>query len=626
MKQVVIGTAGHIDHGKTALVKALTGVNTDRLPEEKARGMTIDLGFAFLTDNITIIDVPGHERFVRNMVAGVSTVDIALITIAADDGIMPQTREHIDILHLLGVELGCIVITKIDLIEDSEWIDLLEEDIREYLKESPFENLPILRVSSENGDGVEDVRLVLMDLAKRTVEKEDRGFFRLFVDRVFSMKGFGTVVTGTVVSGSLNEGDEIEILPRGGVAKVRGLQSHGKHVESIHLGDRAALNLTNVDKSLLSRGFELVSEGFIKPTQTIGSEISLLSRTERVIRHEQRVRVHVGTDEVIGKVLLTHPVQKVLNPGETSAVLIKLEKETSVAMEDPFILRFYSPPETIGGGVIIDPHPPKQWKVNKKWLNSLVGLSQQERLKYFFISRAKKPLTLKEWDKKWQVTSPVFRRLLSGIETIEFGSIDNPIITLRSLVENQKLIYIKAVENFHTQSPYKKGISKDNLRQSLDFSISLFNFLTPKLEGEGRISVTDGKVQRSGFTIELNKKDQEMVNRVEDAIKKARFTPPSLSELVKKFNLSIPQLMQMMFILKDQGKSVEIERELWYHVDHINALERELRKFFKTNSSMGVSDFKSLTNTTRKHAIPLLEHFDKRQITKRDGNLRILVS
>ena len=626
MHQIIIGTAGHIDHGKTALVKALTGMDTDRLPEEKERGMTIDLGFAFLTDDITIIDVPGHEKFIRNMVAGVSTIDIALITVAADDGIMPQTREHVDILRLLGIKFGCFVITKIDLVEDSDWLDLLEEDIRDYAKDSFFENTPIVRVSSETGEGVEEVRSILIHLAGQAVEKRDRGFFRLFVDRVFTMKGFGTVVTGTVVSGCLNEGDGVEILPRGGVSKVRGLQTHGLPVPSVYLGDRAALNLSNVDKSVLKRGSQLASKGFLKPTSAIGAEISLLPQTNRIIRHQQRVRVHLGTDEVMGKVFFVRTDQKKLNPGETSMILIKLEKDAAVAIDDPLIVRFYSPPETIGGGVIIDPFPPDRWKVCRSWLESLVGLNQKERLRKFLESFASEPLTLKEWCHRYQVSPSVFRQLIIDLQVIKFGSQDNPFVTLTSSLENQKRAYLEEIRNFHHQSPYKMGIARDSLRQNLGFSISLFDFLTFHLENEGKINVLEGLVRKHGFRIELNTKDQELANHIEEELKKTKFTPPSLTELATTQKTSLSKILQLMHILKNQGKAEEVEDNLWFHVDHLHSIEERIRNFFEDKSFMAVNDFKLLTKTTRKHAIPLLEYFDRRRLTQRDGNQRVLFS
>lgn len=627
MAQVVIGTAGHIDHGKTALVKALTGTDTDRLPEEKKRGMTIDLGFAFLSDNITIIDVPGHEKFIRNMVAGVTSVDIALITVAADDGIMPQTREHIDILRLLGIHQGCIAITKVDLIEDTEWIDLLEEDIRGYMNGSFLENFPILRVSSETGEGVEQVKGTLLHLARQVVKKEGRGFFRLFVDRAFSMKGFGTVVTGTVVSGSVSVGDEVELLPNQVVAKIRGLQSHGLTVQSVGLGDRAALNLTGVEKTELWRGSQVVTRGSIDPTDAVGAEIFMLSTTDREIEHEQRVRVHLGTDEIMGKVLLAASGrEKSISPGQTATVLIKLERIAAVALDDPVIVRFYSPPETIGGGVVVDTSPPSRWKQARLWLKSLGGLRQTERLERFLASTVNEPLTLSGWSQRWQVSEQVFRQSLADLEITEFGSKGSPFITLSSAVDSQKQACIEALSDFHRRYPYRGGITRDRLRKDLGFSAGLFEFLIEELETGGEIETAEGLIRISGFRIELSDEDEKIIIRLEKILKGERFTPPSLSDLAGMVELTVEKTLQFMHILKGKGKAVEVGRELWFHTEHLNWADAEIRAFLEAHTSMAVNDFKSLTNTTRKHAIPLLEYFDRCRVTQRQGDRRVLFS
>ncbi len=309
MNQIVIGLAGHIDHGKTSVVKALTGINTDRLEEEIRRGMTIDIGFAFLTDRITLIDVPGHEKFVKNMMAGVSGVDAALLIIAADDGVMPQTREHFDILKLLGVRNGVIALNKIDLV-DEEWLEMVEADIQEMVTGSFLEKAPVIRVSAENNIGFEKLRMSLIDMCSIISPKTDRGIFRLWVDRVFTIKGFGTVVTGTVSSGSLKTGEVLELLPGGKKVKIRGLQTHSKPVNEVTLGDRAAINLQGVEKDELNRGFQLSTPGFFKTTSRIGVGLSLLPTTMKEIRQNQRLRIHAGTQEVMARVSLID--QKIL--------------------------------------------------------------------------------------------------------------------------------------------------------------------------------------------------------------------------------------------------------------------------------------------------------------------------
>ena len=625
MSQIVIGTAGHIDHGKTALVEALTGTNTDRLPAEQERGMTIDLGFAFLTDDITIIDVPGHERFIRNMMAGVTTVDIALVAIAADDGIMPQTKEHLDILELLSVKSGCIAITKLDLAEDPDWLDLLEEDIRDYVKGSFLEAAPIVRVSAVTGDGIEDLRQVLLDLSSDAVEKSDRGFFRLFVDREFAMKGFGTVVTGTVVSGSAATGDELEILPAQMKVKVRGLQSHGKEVAGVSLGDRASLNLSGGDKERIYRGSQVVAKGFMHPSSEIGVMLKILDRSGRSVKHEQRVRVHVGTDEVMGRVYLADGAgKKKLQPGAESAALIRLEKSVGAAMGDPVVIRFYSPAETIGGGAVIDPAPPKKWKESRQWLALLMGENEQQRLVLFLKASKKKPLSLKQWAAKWQISRENFEALLSNLEVDKFGVPDHPFIQLRSDGESLTEEYRRVMQESHKQRLYRKGIPKEELRQQLKLSRPVFDFTTEKLVSQGEIGLAKGLVLLEGFHVELSSRDKELAERVEGQLRQSDLTPPSLADLASFLGVSSSDLLSILHVLKDQDQVVEVNENLWYHRESLDQLEQKVRDFFRSQSLLPVNDFKSITHTTRKHAIPLLEYLDEHEITRREGDHRIL--
>ncbi|MFQ6616287.1 MAG: selenocysteine-specific translation elongation factor, partial [Fidelibacterota bacterium] len=627
MNQVVIGTAGHIDHGKTTLVKALTGTDTDRLPQEKSREMTIDLGFAFLTDDITIIDVPGHEKFIRNMVAGVSTVDIALVTIAADDGIMPQTREHIDILRLLEVPSGCIALTKTDLVEDPAWLDLLEEEIGEYVQGSFLEGAPVVRVSGETGEGVETLRRVLESLAGEARAKTDRGFFRMYVDRVFTLKGIGTVVTGTVTGGSLNKGGEVEILPGGKISKVRGLQSHERDVPSVSLGDRAAVNLSHADRSDLRRGSQLVSPGFMTSTRRLGVELSLVDGTTRSVRHQQRVRVHAGTDQVMGRVYLAgENPKRQLHGGDTDGVLIRLEKEVAAAVNDPLIIRFYSPAETIGGGTVIDTDPPAQWKTCRTWIRSLSGLDLLGRLKTYLDRYADRPLSLEAWSRRWQVAPGIIRQWLVDLPTVEFGSPENPFVTLKEAVSSQKENLVGTLEQFHQDSPYKRGISRDDLRKREGLSGPLFDHLCSQLESENRIEAVQGVVRLKEFRPRFKEKDRALARKVETILKESAFTPPTLKELEGDLDLSRSRILEIMHVLKQDGKVVEVGRDLWFPADLMASLEGEIKTFLRQNSSLAVPQFKSMTHTTRKHAIPLLEYLDRKKVTRRKGDQRVLGS
>ncbi len=623
MPQIVIGTAGHIDHGKTVLVKALTGTDTDSHPEEKERGMTIDLGFAFLTDDITVIDVPGHEKFIRNMVAGASTIDIALLTIASDDGIMPQTREHLDILKLLGVQTGCIAITKIDLIEESEWLDLLEEEIVEYVQDSFLDNAPIIRVSSVTGEGVEELRKILLNIAGQVKEKKDRGFFRLCVDRVFTKKGFGTVVTGTVVSGSLSTGEEVEILPNGIVTKVRALQSHAREVRSVKTGDRAAINLAKIECRNLKRGTVIASCGMLQTTTAIGVEISLISSTLRRLKHEQRIRVHLGTDEILGRVFLAGK-KKELKAGESSPALIKLESPIVPAVDDPVIIRFYSPAETMGGGKVIDANPPPKWKMGKKWLSDIFGLSSEERFKKFLKESTNFPLTVMDWTHRWQLSEGNIKTLAEKVDVIRFGLDENPYILLCSSVDGHKDRLIGFLETFHSRNPYKKGTRREELIQKMDVSLPLYDFLTESLKSDGKVEIDDGFIRLAGFQIQLESDDLAITQKVENHLLDSGFTLLSSSEIATLQNVPISHLLQLLHILKNDNKIVEINRDLWIHIENLKSLKLKVRQFFENNTKMSVVDFKSFTNTTRKHAIPLLEYLDKHGVTVRDGNVRIL--
>ncbi len=362
--QIVIGTAGHIDHGKTSLVKALTGTDTDHLVEEKNRGMTIDLGFAYLNEEITIIDVPGHEKFVKNMVAGVSTIQIALIVIAADDGLMPQSYEHIDILQFLNVQHAIIALTKTDIAEES-WIKMVEKDISSYLDKTNFKNANIVRTSTKTLEGIDKLNKEIISLSKNLIANKDRGFFYLPVDRVFSKKGHGTVVTGTVLSGSLIPGEEVDIIPGNNKALARSLQTHGNITSKVQMGDRAAINLSNIDKDKINRGSVLVEKNLIEPSSRIIAYIKMTNNTKWKIKNKQSVHLHLGTSQVVAKVIT---FGFTLSSGQSGNVLFELNYPISAINDQRFIIRSLSPMETIGGCVVLDQNP----RFSKKELKNFI--------------------------------------------------------------------------------------------------------------------------------------------------------------------------------------------------------------------------------------------------------------
>ncbi len=353
-RQFVIGMAGHIDHGKTALVKSLTGIDTDRLKEEKNRGITIDLGFAHLTGNITIIDVPGHEKLIKNMVAGVSTIDLVLFVIAADDGIMPQTREHLDIVNLLGIRNAVFVITKIDLVEE-EWLDLVEEEIRKLLKQKGFSGAPVLRASGVTGQGVEEVREVILNQLQETSVRRDDGIFRMPVDRAFLKAGFGSIVTGSVISGALNSGEMVEIMPEKINQRVRSLQSHDQEVSRVKAGYRAAINLAGLEIARLYRGQMVTLPGYYDPVELFNGKIYVVEDSPLPLKNRMRIRVHLHTTEVIGRLILLE--ERELKAGESGFAQILLENSVYASFGDRFIIRQFSPQHTLGGGEVLETNP-----------------------------------------------------------------------------------------------------------------------------------------------------------------------------------------------------------------------------------------------------------------------------
>jgi selenocysteine-specific elongation factor len=618
MAQVVIGTAGHIDHGKTALVKALTGVDTDRLEEEKRRGMTIDLGFAFLDENITIIDVPGHERFIRNMVAGVRTIQVALLVVAADDGVMPQTKEHVNILSLLGVPRGVVALTKIDLVDDPEWLDLLELDIRDTLKGTFLETATIVRTSTQTETGIETLRQALIQAAEDVLPPEDRGFFRLPVDRAFTVKGFGLVTTGTVLSGRAQTGQELVVLPVDKVVKIRGLQTHGHEVHEVKMGDRAALNITGVDKRQVWRGSELCSPGWLTPGQRFIAQLTSLSDARWPLRNGQRIRLHCGTAEVMAQVRLFGP--KVMQQGTTQTGLIHTETPVVVAMNDRFIIRSYSPLETLGGGRVLDPQPKGRGKALRDWIQHLAD-EDVHRLRQFVERDWRQPQSVDYWARYFQ-SSP--EKLESYCQ--EAGLIVDPkhqVIYSADRLQSATKELLDHLSKFHEKNPYHRFLGSNTLRRDLGFSTSWFTIVTEALLAEDKIKAVDSGYALSKHKLQLNQPDQDLLKAIESALVKAHLQLPTTEELIKQTGADESLLEKLLYLLKSQGKALEIADGLWLHATHFNALLNQLRTHFDHQEIMKVVHFKSLTGLTRKYSIPLLEYCDRLGYTIRRGDERI---
>ena len=623
MKQTVIGLSGHIDHGKTALVKALTGVNTDSLTEEQKRGMTIDIGFAFLNENITLIDVPGHEKFVKNMMAGVSAVDVALLVVAADDGVMPQTREHFEILNLLDIPLGIVAINKIDL-ADKDWLELVELDIGELLQGSFMEDAPILKVSAETGDGVTQLKTTLLDLCKKVPDKQDRGIFRLHVDRVFSMKGYGTVVTGTVNSGSLKIGDTVELLPGSVKSKVRGLQSHGEEVQQVETGDRAAINLQGVEIKQIERGSQIAEIGYLQSLNQMGVTLLLLGSAQKPITQNQRIRIHLGTQEVMARVALTDG--KTLQPGDDCPALLRLEQPMVAARGDKFIIRSFSPVITIGGGEVMEVLIEEKWKIVKEKLQNLYESPKSDQLIHLVQEEGAKPITPEKLQYRIGISKEQINAIVEEKEELFW-------LTHKQgkwlLTQNQWNELKNSIHNFlkkyHAKNPLNAGAQKEEIRQHLSCENSILEALLQSMLDDKSISQKGELFLNPNFSITLSSEDDSLQNSILNQLDQEGFTSSTLAQLSLKTGNSKEKLMQVLNVAEQQGKLLRIDGKLMFTQKNFIILREKVNQFFSNHPEMSVSEFKELAHTSRKYAVPLLEYFDKKKITYREGNIRKLV-
>ena len=623
MKQTVIGLSGHIDHGKTALVKALTGVNTDSLTEEQKRGMTIDIGFAFLDENITLIDVPGHEKFVKNMMAGVSAVDVALLVVAADDGVMPQTREHFEILNLLDIPLGIVAINKIDL-ADKDWLELVELDIGELLQGSFMEDAPILKVSAETGDGVDQLKTTLLDLCKKVPDKQDRGIFRLHVDRVFSMKGYGTVVTGTVNSGSLKIGDTVELLPGSVKSKVRGLQSHGEEVQQVETGDRAAINLQGVEIKQIERGSQIAEIGYLQSLNQMGVTLLLLGSAQKPITQNQRIRIHLGTQEVMARVALADG--KTLQPGDDCPALLRLEQPMVAARGDKFIIRSFSPVITIGGGEVMEVLIEEKWKIVKEKLQNLYESPKSDQLIHLIQEEGAKPITPEKLQYRIGISKEQINAIVEEKEQLFW-------LTHKQgkwlLTQNQWNELKNSIHNFlkkyHAKHPLNAGAQKEEIRQHLSCENSILEALLQSMLDDKSISQKGELFLNPNFSITLSSEDDSLQNSILNQLDQEGFTSSTLAQLSLKTGNSKEKLMQVLNVAEQQGKLLRIDGKLMFTQKNFIILREKVNQFFSNHLEMSVSEFKELAHTSRKYAVPLLEYFDKKKITYREGNIRKLV-
>jgi selenocysteine-specific elongation factor len=629
-RHYILGTAGHIDHGKTALVKALTGVDTDRLPEEKARGLTIDLGFAHFGDHATIIDVPGHEKFVKNMVAGVSTIDLVLFVVAADDGIMPQTREHLDILDLLQIRRGIIVLTKKDLV-DGEWLALMQEDIRRLMHGTFLEKSPIIVVSSLTGEGIADLKHAIQTFPESRLggTRPDRGVFWLPVDRAFSMKGFGTVVTGSVLSGETSVGSELEILPAQKKVRVRGLQRHGKTVSSVQTGDRAAINLLNVSTEEVSRGQVLTLPDYFAPSSRLNCRIRLLPSAPSPLRERLRVRLHLGTAEILARV---RPIgQKEIAPGKEGYVQLILEKPAAARRLDPLVLRRYSPSRTIGGGVVLEAPAATLRRHDTMAVEKLRSLENEdpaELLTAQLLMPGRQVVSLDQLAAGAGGSKEDVLKTISALQAAQTifavgkrGYMHK--LRLESLSANLQ----RLLEEFHRANPTRAGLRKAELAASLPplADAALLNFLIEHLKTQQIIKEQEAMVALASHEIRLTPQQEKLRQQASEILYAEAFSTSGMTELATKIGAPQKDIEEAISILIANREIVRVEENIFIHHRRLQEARQRLVAFLHANKEITVSQFKELIgNASRKYAVPMLQYFDSIGVTERRGDVRIL--
>ena len=627
---VVVGTAGHIDHGKTSLVKALTGTDTDRLPEEKARGITIDLGFAFLEEpgglTIEIVDVPGHERFVRNMLAGVGGIDLAMLVIAADEGVMPQTREHLAICSLLKIKAGLIALTKADLVE-ADWLELVKEDVAGVVHGTFLEAAPILPVSAKTGQGLDALRAALRSVAASVPPRGTDQLPRLPIDRVFTVRGFGTVVTGTLTAGTLAADDRVEVYPRGAEAKIRGLQAHGHSVTSARAGQRTAVNLQGLERAALTRGDVVGLPGTLVPSMLVDGTLELLPDAPRPVKTRARVRFHVGTSEIMARAILLDRAE--LPPGETAFARFRLEAPLVARPADRFVVRSYSPVVTIGGGTLLDVDPPRFKRKGPALVEHLTLLQTgspevvlEEHIRHVGAGGVRLttlsgrvpfgPARLRELLEKLQAAGRVI-----AVDRDWYIHPDS-FARLRGLL-------LDALAVFHRASPLKSGMSREELRGRAGAADErVFGFLLSSLDAEGTVKADRDKVRLASHEVRLSPEQQRIVDALEGEFSRAEAAPPSAEEALGRAGVAGDDEHELFQLLVQSGKLVRVKDSLFFHARALESIQGKLVALLRERKEIGPSDIKDLLGISRKYAIPLLEFFDQRRVTARVGERRIL--
>jgi selenocysteine-specific elongation factor len=631
-KSVIVGTAGHIDHGKSALVEALTGTHPDRLEEEKRRGITIDLGFAFLEENgvrFGFVDVPGHERFVSNMLAGAAGIDVLLLVIAADESIKPQTREHFDICRLLGVQRGVVALTKSDLV-DSDTLELVRLEAEEYLRGSFLEKAPFVPVSAKTGAGLEELKKALHAAAENATVRDASRYFRLPIDRAFAMKGFGSVVTGTLISGSVGPGVEVELFPGGGRLRVRGVQSGGKAVERATPGQRTAVNLAGIEHTALKRGMVLAAPGKFRKTRRIDVRLELLASARKMKQHT-RVHFHAGTAETIAEVFFHG--QNELPPGTSAFANLKLRDEILVFPGDRFIVRQFSPVVTIGGGAILDPHARRPMLRDTGRIAYLETLEQgnREEILATMTERAILGLGYEEIIARTAWMDSEIRdvvKRLSEAGRVKIVSTEPLVLVSEKIFAEVRKRILEKVEKFQKENPLVPGILREDLRASLGKRVrpEIFRTALEELASQKKLDAAGELAKKAGSEIMLQPEEAKGKDQIEAAFESAGLQVPAVKEVLAKLAIETKRAERLLQILLREKNLVRVSPELIFHRQALAQLKESLGNFKKSKGErISVPAFKELTGITRKYAIPLLEYLDRERVTRRAGDDRVIL-
>ena len=623
MKNIIVGTAGHIDHGKTALVKALTGIDADRLEEEKRRGITIDIGFAHLqlgpALRLGFVDVPGHERFVKNMLAGVGGIDLVLFTIAADESIMPQTREHFDICRLLGIPKGIVALTKADLV-DTDILDLVRLEVEEFVAGSFLEGAPVVAASSVTGAGLDELRERLRIAAETVVEKSAAGHFRLPLDRAFSIRGFGTVATGTLISGAVRKEQEVELHPGGRRLRVRGVQVYGEHAEQAVAGQRTALNLADIDPSELARGMVVAAPGLFRTTRQVDCSLELL-RSAKPLKHRAPVHFHAGTAEIEAQVRLLGG-GAVLRPGERGWARIVLREPALLLPGDRFIIRMFSPVVTIGGGVVLDTAGIRYRKADRvvERLRILSEAALADRIA-LIVRESRYGLDMSKLVARTGLLESAIETAAAGTPLLHWKQPQSWFVD-RAWFESAREKLTRAVREFHQRNPLLPGIPKQDLRgrELPDAPAFLFDVLL----AQAREIVVEGEnVRLATHKLVLKQDEEQARSAIEHAFEQAGLAVPALPEVLAKSGVESARARSLLQILLREKRLIRVSDDLVFHHAAMEKLRQMLAVHKAARFSVGA--FKDWTGVSRKYAIPLLEYLDRERVTRRDGDKRVVL-